>query len=103
MYSASALSANAVTVISRPAAIAVAFPTPYPNLTGHTAFCTTLLLRGNQLISDSCDETIRFWDMIVGFHDVGCVLFFFGFVKFSSFSNRTFGTKKTAAFASSHL
>ncbi|KAI0029689.1 hypothetical protein K488DRAFT_80023 [Vararia minispora EC-137] len=69
-------------------------------LTGHTNFCTTLLLRGKRLISGSYDETIRFWDIetgemkkclqvkkpvscvdflvdeevfVVGFHDVGRV------------------------------
>ena len=80
-----------------------ALPQSIRFLTGHTHFCTTLLLRGNRLISGSYDETIRFWDMttgeekkclkvgkvvscvdclvdeevfVVGFHDVGCVLFF---------------------------
>ncbi|EIW75530.1 hypothetical protein CONPUDRAFT_65952 [Coniophora puteana RWD-64-598 SS2] len=69
-------------------------------LSGHTGFCTTLLLRGKRLISGSYDETIRFWDIetgemkkclqvkkpvscvdflaeeevfVVGFHDVGRV------------------------------
>ncbi|KAH7890529.1 WD40-repeat-containing domain protein [Phlebopus sp. FC_14] len=72
-------------------------------LTGHTNFCTTLLLRGKRLISGSYDETIRFWDIetgemkrclqvkkpvscvdflaeeevfVVGFHDVGRVHLF---------------------------
>ncbi|KAF8347588.1 hypothetical protein F5887DRAFT_956525 [Amanita rubescens] len=72
-------------------------------LQGHTAFCTTLLLRGKRLISGSYDETIRFWDVetgeckkclqvkkpvscvdflaeeevfVVGFHDVGRVHLF---------------------------
>ena len=35
-------------------------------LTGHTNFCTTLLLRGKRLISGSYDETIRFWDVETG-------------------------------------
>ena len=83
-----------------------ALPQSIRFLTGHTGFCTTLLLRGNRLISGSYDETIRFWDMktgeekkclkvgkvvscvdclvdeevfVVGFHDVGCVPFFFRF------------------------
>lgn len=72
-------------------------------LSGHTNFCTTLLLRGKRLISGSYDETIRFWDIetgemkkclsvkkpvscvdflaeeevfVVGFHDVGRVHLF---------------------------
>lgn len=72
-------------------------------MTGHTGFCTTLLLRGNTLISGSYDSTIRFWDpttgvekkrldvkkpvscvdflaeeevFVVGFHDVGRVHLF---------------------------
>ena len=83
-----------------------ALPQSIRFLTGHTHFCTTLLLRGNRLISGSYDETIRFWDMntgeekkclkvgkvvscvdylvdeevfVVGFHDVGYVLPFFSF------------------------
>jgi pyrimidine and pyridine-specific 5'-nucleotidase len=35
-------------------------------LRGHTNFCTTLILKGNRLISGSYDETIRFWDMRSG-------------------------------------
>ncbi|KAF8801505.1 hypothetical protein BYT27DRAFT_7198297 [Phlegmacium glaucopus] len=80
-----------------------ALPQSIRFLTGHTHFCTTLLLRGNRLISGSYDETIRFWDMntgeekkclkvgkvvscvdylvdeevfVVGFHDVGRVHLF---------------------------
>ncbi|KIJ49092.1 hypothetical protein M422DRAFT_74705 [Sphaerobolus stellatus SS14] len=72
-------------------------------LNGHTNFCTTVLLKGNRLISGSYDETIRFWDVttgeekkclqvkkpvscidflaeeevfVVGFHDVGRVHLF---------------------------
>ncbi|KAG6883361.1 hypothetical protein C0993_006584 [Termitomyces sp. T159_Od127] len=75
-----------------------ALPQTIRFLTGHTNFCTTLLLRGKRLISGSYDETIRFWDVetgemkrclqvkkpvscvdflaeeevfVVGFHDVG--------------------------------
>jgi len=77
-----------------------ALPQSIRFLTGHTNFCTTLLLRGKRLISGSYDETIRFWDIetgemkkclqvkkpvscvdflmeeevfVVGFHDVGFV------------------------------
>ncbi|KAG9077422.1 hypothetical protein FRC06_008918, partial [Ceratobasidium sp. 370] len=35
-------------------------------LKGHTGFCTTLLLKGNRLISGSYDETIRVWDVRSG-------------------------------------
>ncbi|KAG8854290.1 hypothetical protein FRB96_007695 [Tulasnella sp. 330] len=68
-------------------------------LRGHTNFCTTLILKGNRLISGSYDETIRVWDvaaskqthvlqakaiscldyvpeesaLVAGFHDVGRV------------------------------
>ncbi|KAG8725115.1 hypothetical protein FRC09_008458 [Ceratobasidium sp. 395] len=71
-------------------------------LKGHTGFCTTLLLKGNRLISGSYDETIRVWDvrsgeekkclkvkaiscldflpdeevLVAGFHDVGRVQVF---------------------------
>ncbi|CUA77611.1 F-box/WD repeat-containing protein pof1 [Rhizoctonia solani] len=71
-------------------------------LKGHTGFCTTLLLKGNRLISGSYDETIRVWDirageekkclkvkaiscldflpdeevLVAGFHDVGRVQLF---------------------------
>ncbi|PPQ69643.1 hypothetical protein CVT24_001216 [Panaeolus cyanescens] len=80
-----------------------ALPQTIRFLTGHTNFCTTLLLRGKRLISGSYDETIRFWDIetgemkkclqvkkpvscvdflaeeevfVVGFHDVGRVHLF---------------------------
>lgn len=80
-----------------------AIPQTIRFLTGHTNFCTTLLLRGKRLISGSYDETIRFWDIetgemkkclqvkkpvscvdflaeeevfVVGFHDVGRVHLF---------------------------
>ncbi|KAJ2918091.1 hypothetical protein MD484_g2321, partial [Candolleomyces efflorescens] len=80
-----------------------ALPQSVRFLTGHTNFCTTLLLRGKRLISGSYDETIRFWDIetgemkkclsvkkpvscvdflaeeevfVVGFHDVGRVHLF---------------------------
>ncbi|KAF6760496.1 hypothetical protein DFP72DRAFT_1042523 [Ephemerocybe angulata] len=80
-----------------------ALPQSIRFLTGHTNFCTTLLLRGKRLISGSYDETIRFWDVetgemkkclgvkkpvscvdflaeeevfVVGFHDVGRVHLF---------------------------
>ncbi|RXW16614.1 hypothetical protein EST38_g9240 [Candolleomyces aberdarensis] len=80
-----------------------ALPQSVRLLTGHTTFCTTLLLRGKRLISGSYDETIRFWDIetgemkkclpvkkpvscvdflaeeevfVVGFHDVGRVHLF---------------------------
>lgn len=79
-----------------------ALPQSIQFLTGHTTFCTTLLLRGKRLLSGSYDGTIRFWDVetgavkkclgvkkpvscvdwlaeedvfVVGFHDVGCVTF----------------------------
>ncbi|TFK44441.1 hypothetical protein BDQ12DRAFT_593867 [Crucibulum laeve] len=79
-----------------------ALPQSIRFLNGHTNFCTTLLLRGKRLISGSYDETIRFWDIetgemkkclqvkkpvscvdflaeeevfVVGFHDVGQVVF----------------------------
>ncbi|KAG9005368.1 hypothetical protein FRB94_001592 [Tulasnella sp. JGI-2019a] len=68
-------------------------------LRGHTNFCTSLILKGNRLISGSYDETIRVWDvaaskqthvlqakaiscldyvpeesaLVAGFHDVGRV------------------------------
>ncbi|CEL57396.1 F-box/WD repeat-containing protein 7 OS=Homo sapiens GN=FBXW7 PE=1 SV=1 [Rhizoctonia solani AG-1 IB] len=71
-------------------------------LKGHTGFCTTLILKGNRLISGSYDETIRVWDirageekkclkvkaiscldylpdeevLVAGFHDVGRVQLF---------------------------
>lgn len=72
-------------------------------LTGHTNYCTSLLLKGKRLISGSYDETIRFWNIetgqmtkclqvkkpvscidflhdeevfVVGFHDVGRVHLF---------------------------
>ncbi|CAE6428501.1 unnamed protein product [Rhizoctonia solani] len=71
-------------------------------LKGHTGFCTTLILKGNRLISGSYDETIRIWDirsgeekkclkvkaiscldylpdeevLVAGFHDVGRVQLF---------------------------
>ena len=35
-------------------------------LRGHTNFCTTLILKGNRLISGSYDETIRVWDVAAG-------------------------------------
>ncbi|KAG8924803.1 hypothetical protein FRC02_010191, partial [Tulasnella sp. 418] len=35
-------------------------------LRGHTGFCTTLILKGNRLISGSYDETIRVWDVRKG-------------------------------------
>ncbi|THG96759.1 hypothetical protein EW026_g5133 [Hermanssonia centrifuga] len=77
-----------------------ALPQSIRLLSGHTNYCTTLLLRGKRLISGSYDETIRFWDVetgemkkclqvkkpvscvdflaqeevfVVGFHDVGRV------------------------------
>ncbi|KZT25821.1 hypothetical protein NEOLEDRAFT_1132791 [Neolentinus lepideus HHB14362 ss-1] len=80
-----------------------ALPQSIRFLTGHTNYCTTLLLRGKRLISGSYDETIRFWDIetgemkkclqvkkpvscvdflaeeevfVVGFHDVGRVHLF---------------------------
>ncbi|KAK7691499.1 hypothetical protein QCA50_004898 [Cerrena zonata] len=80
-----------------------ALPQSVRFLTGHTGYCTTLLLRGKRLISGSYDETIRFWDIetgemkkclqvkkpvscvdfltaeevfVVGFHDVGRVHLF---------------------------
>lgn len=80
-----------------------ALPQSIRFLSGHTNFCTTLLLRGKRLISGSYDETIRFWDVetgeckkalsvkkpvscldflaeeevfVVGFHDVGRVHLF---------------------------
>lgn len=80
-----------------------ALPQSIRFLTGHTNYCTTLLLRGKRLISGSYDETIRFWDVetgemkkclqvkkpvscvdflaeeevfVVGFHDVGRVHLF---------------------------
>ncbi|KAG8221468.1 hypothetical protein J3R82DRAFT_1675 [Butyriboletus roseoflavus] len=80
-----------------------AIPQSIRFLSGHTNFCTTLLLRGKRLISGSYDETIRFWDIetgemkkclqvkkpvscvdflaeeevfVVGFHDVGRVHLF---------------------------
>ncbi|KAI0079794.1 hypothetical protein K474DRAFT_1591313 [Panus rudis PR-1116 ss-1] len=80
-----------------------ALPQTVRFLTGHTGYCTTLLLRGKRLISGSYDETIRFWDIetgemkkclqvkkpvscvdflaeeevfVVGFHDVGRVHLF---------------------------
>ncbi|KAG6860348.1 hypothetical protein C0995_012417 [Termitomyces sp. Mi166 len=43
-----------------------ALPQTIRFLTGHTNFCTTLLLRGKRLISGSYDETIRFWDVETG-------------------------------------
>ncbi|KAG5333218.1 hypothetical protein C0989_006075, partial [Termitomyces sp. Mn162] len=43
-----------------------ALPQSIRFLTGHTNFCTTLLLRGKRLISGSYDETIRFWDVETG-------------------------------------
>ena len=35
-------------------------------LTGHTNYCTSLLLKGKRLISGSYDETIRFWNIETG-------------------------------------
>ncbi|KAG8913829.1 hypothetical protein FRC01_004367 [Tulasnella sp. 417] len=35
-------------------------------LRGHTNFCTTLIFKGNRLISGSYDETIRVWDVAAG-------------------------------------
>ena len=43
-----------------------ALPQSIRFLSGHTNFCTTLLLRGKRLISGSYDETIRFWDVETG-------------------------------------
>ncbi|KAG6914496.1 hypothetical protein DXG01_016943 [Tephrocybe rancida] len=40
-----------------------ALPQSMRFLTGHTNFCTTLLLKSKRLISGSYDETIRFWDL----------------------------------------
>ncbi|KZP08583.1 WD40 repeat-like protein [Athelia psychrophila] len=91
------------TLHARESNLAHALPQTLRALPGHTGFVTTLLLRGQRLISGSYDGSIRFWDLagaepgrevkkievkkpvscvdwlvdeevfVVGFHDVGRV------------------------------